>query len=150
MNESVQVVCPHCDAINRVPASRLPEDPRCGGCHKPLFGGGPVALSEERFTRHRQHSGIPLLVDFWAPWCGPCRSMAPDFEAAARALEPQLRLAKVNTEEAQHLATQYQIFGIPALLLFMHGQERARHAGALSAKGIVDWARQVVRESAPD
>jgi thioredoxin 2 len=140
MAEPVQILCPHCDVINRVPASRLAESPRCGQCHAPLFEGHPLALTEAGFRRHLRHSGLPLLVDFWASWCGPCRAMAPEFEAAARALEPRLRLAKVSTEEAEALAGELRISSIPTLALFAGGQEVARTAGAMPARAIVDWA----------
>ena len=140
MPEPVQVVCPHCDTINRVPADRLGNMPRCGKCRTALFEGRPASLSEARFRRHLSHSGIPLLVDFWASWCGPCRTMAPEFEAAARALEPRMRLAKVSTEEAPGLAAELRISSIPMLALFARGREVARQAGAMPARQIIEWA----------
>lgn len=144
MGEPIQVVCPRCDTINRVPASRLSDAPRCGACRATLFDGRSVPLSEARFRRHLSHSGIPLLVDFWASWCGPCRAMAPEFEAAARALEPRLRLVKVSTEEAPGLAGELRIANIPTLALFARGQEVARQAGAMPARRIIDWATQAM------
>jgi len=144
MSESLHVVCPHCDAVNRVPVPRLGADPKCGQCHRPLFSGSPVALDEQRFARHLGRSDLPLLVDFWAPWCGPCRMMAPAFESAARQLEPRLRLVKVNTEENQALSARLGIRSIPTLALFRGGSELARTAGAMDASGIVAWARQAL------
>jgi thioredoxin 2 len=141
MQETTQVVCPHCDAVNRVPSARLSDAPRCGACHRKLFEGRAVALDEARFRRHLAQSGVPLLVDFWASWCGPCRAMAPEFEAAARDLEPAMRLVKVSTEEAPGLAAELGITGIPLLALFAGGQEVARQAGAQPARRIVAWAR---------
>ncbi|RAI58673.1 thioredoxin family protein [Roseicella frigidaeris] len=140
MADSIQVVCPRCDAINRVPAARLGEAPRCGSCKAPLFQGKPVALSEARFRRHLHHSGLPLLVDVWASWCGPCQVMAPAFEQAAGRLEPRWRLVKLSTEEAPAIADELGIRSIPTLAVFAAGREVARQAGALSAERIIAWA----------
>lgn len=142
MADPLQIVCPHCDAVNRVPAARLAEAPKCGACHQPLFAAHPAALDEARFRKHLRASSIPLLVDFWASWCGPCRMMAPEFETAARALEPGIRLLKVSTEEAPAIAQELQIRSIPTLALFRDGREVARQAGAMPAGQIVTWARK--------
>ncbi|MCG7985850.1 MAG: thioredoxin TrxC [Candidatus Thiodiazotropha lotti] len=141
MSEFTHMVCPHCDGINRLPAGRSAEQANCGKCHQPLFAGQPLSLNEGRFLRHLQKSDLPLLVDFWAPWCGPCRMMAAAFEAAAKQLEPQIRLIKVNTEEAQQLGMQYGIRSIPTLMLIHRGKELARQAGAMDQAGIVSWTR---------
>ena len=144
MPDPVHVVCPKCDATNRVPAGRLAEAPKCGACGGPLFEGRPVSLSEPRFRHHLGRSGIPLLVDFWASWCSPCRAMVPAFEAAARTLEPRVRLAKVSTEEAPGLSAELRITGIPTLALFAGGREVARQAGAMPAGRIVERASQAL------
>lgn len=142
MNEPERVVCPHCDAVNRVPSARLADRPVCGACRRPLFEAHPVALDEARFRRHLRASSLPLLVDFWASWCAPCRSMAPEFETAAGLLEPRMRVAKVSTEEAPALAQDLAIRSIPTLALFRGGAEVARIAGAMPAARIAAWARQ--------
>jgi len=141
MTESLHIVCPHCHTTNRIARDDLAAAPGCGKCHKPLFIGHPVALDEAAFEKHIARSQVPVLVDFWAPWCGPCRAMAPAFEQAAQQLEPGMRLAKVNTEEAQSLAARFNIRSIPTLALFVNGREVARQPGALGAADIVRWAR---------
>ena len=141
MTESLIVVCPHCHAPNRVPEARLTDGGTCGKCRGALFTGEPVELDSSSFDRHIGRSGLPVLVDFWAPWCGPCRMMAPAFAQAARELEPGLRLAKVNTEEAQDLAARFGIRSIPTLALFRNGQEAARQAGAMDLAALRRWVQ---------
>ncbi|MBA4143472.1 MAG: thioredoxin TrxC [Nitrosospira sp.] len=141
MSDSLHLVCPLCQAINRVPAPRLGQRPNCGQCHLPLFTGHPVELTATAFARHLDRNDIPVLVDYWAPWCGPCKMMAPAFVQAAAMLEPQVRLAKVNTDTEQTLGAKYHIRSIPTLILFREGREVARHAGAMTAQAIVDWVR---------
>ena len=142
---SLHIVCPQCQAVNRVPNERLGESPDCGRCHRPLFAGKPVELTAADFERQLSRSDIPLLVDFWAPWCGPCRMMAPAYEQAAAELEPNFRVVKINTEEEQALGARHGIRSIPTLALFLQGREIARQAGAMGAGDIVRWARGAAR-----
>jgi thioredoxin 2 len=142
MNTSLHVVCPHCHTVNRLPAERIHDAGNCGKCHAPLFSGHPVELDEAAFAQHAGRSDLPIVVDFWAEWCGPCRMMAPAYAEAARRLEPDYRLVKVNTEEAQNLAARLQIRSIPTLAIFRNGKEIARQAGALDAAGIVGWVKR--------
>lgn len=145
MSDPLHIVCPHCDAVNRIPATRLGEGAKCGKCHQPLFTAHPIELTGANFQKHIGRSDIPVLVDFWAPWCGPCQMMAPQFVQAAAQLEPRLRLAKVNTEAEQALGAQFAIRSIPTLALFMGGREIARQPGAMGAADIVRWVDSKLR-----
>ncbi|KTD05452.1 thioredoxin TrxC [Fluoribacter gormanii] len=142
MSDPMHIVCPHCHIINRLPETRLNEHPNCGKCKKELFDGKPIQLTQTLFERHINRNDIPVLVDFWAQWCGPCKMMAPYFESAAGLLEPNLRLVKVNTETEQALASHYAIQSIPTLMLFLHGKEVARHSGVMGVQDIVRWVNQ--------
>ncbi|MDF1583290.1 MAG: thioredoxin TrxC [Methyloprofundus sp.] len=139
MSDSYHIVCPHCQSINRILIQRMNDHPVCGRCKKPLFTQHPIELTATTFARHISRNDIPVLVDFWAPWCGPCKMMAPAFAQAAEQLEPRIRLAKVNTEVEQTLAGQYNIRSIPTLALFKNAKEVARQAGAMAKADIIRW-----------
>ena len=142
--QSQIVVCPHCQSPNRLPSARLGDQPRCGKCKQPLFTGHPVALTDQTFDRHLTRSDLPIVVDFWAEWCGPCKMMAPFFEQAAAELEPEVRLAKVNTDENPGLGRRYQISAIPTTAVFKGGQEVARQSGAMNLPQLLQWIRSNV------
>lgn len=142
MSDSLHVVCPQCDGINRILQSRLGAGGQCGVCHTPLFSGKPLDLNQARFRRHLAKSDLPLLVDFWASWCGPCKMMAPVFTEAAGQLEPNIRLVKIDSEQEQALSGELGIRSIPTLILFKNGVESARLSGAMDLQNLLGWVRQ--------
>lgn len=142
--DAMLIICPSCSTANRVPRDKLLAGGKCGRCGSLLFLGQPVILTEANFDAHAVKSGIPLLVDFWATWCGPCKQMAPAFTAAAGQLEPNVRLGKVDTEAEQAVAARYGIRSIPTLILFSKGREVARQSGAMPTTAIVAWVRQAL------
>lgn len=139
MHDTLMIACPRCGAANRVPAARMVEGPNCGRCKQPLFDGHPAEVNATRFQELISRSDVPVVVDFWAPWCAPCRMMAPAFEQAARMIEPRYRLVKVNTEEQRELASRYGIRSIPTLIAFSAGREVARQSGVMDAGSLVRW-----------
>lgn len=139
-----KVACPHCHKLNRVAKERLAEHPKCGSCKEALFIGAAIDLGVANFNQHAVKSDLPVLVDFWAPWCGPCKVMGPQFEQAATLLEPRCRLVKVNTQIETTIGQQYQIRSIPTMVLLHRGQEIARQSGAMSSADIVRWAESML------
>lgn len=144
MSDIKHIVCPSCSAINRIPTAKIDARPACGKCRKALFNQRPVALNSENFQKHINKNDIPVVVDFWAPWCGPCKMMAPAFEHAAAQLEPRARLAKLNTEDEQNIGARLNIRSIPTMVVFKNGREVARQAGAMSAADIRSWVENYI------
>ena len=145
MTDTIHIICPACQAKNRIPAAKLAAGPACGACKASLFPGAPFELDEARLNKHLKNDEVPLLVDFWAPWCGPCRTMAPMFADASRQMSPAVRFAKLDTEQHQGVGARFQIRGIPLIILFDKGREVARQTGVMNAGQIVSWVRQNVK-----
>jgi len=143
--ELLVVACPWDASLNRLPGAKLGRDPKCGRCHRPLFRGKAIELNEGNFDSHALKSDLPLVIDFWAEWCGPCRMMTPNFEKAAPLLEPRVRLGKLDTEAEPAIAQRYAIRGIPSMVMIAKGREIARTSGAMPTAAIVDWVEQALR-----
>ncbi len=143
MSDKKQIVCPHCQGVNRVPTMRLGDKPHCGKCKKDLITGRPAELNDSSFSKLITKSDLPVVVDFWADWCGPCKMMAPAYAKAAEDLKTTAIVAKLNTETAQQSAARFQIRSIPTMIIFKNGKEVARQSGAMSKEQIVKWVRSI-------
>jgi thioredoxin 2 len=143
--EMLVVACPTDASLNRVPRAKLDRNPKCGRCHNPLFQGKAVDLNAANFDWHTLKSDVPIVIDFWAEWCGPCRMMSPNFEMAVPRLEPRVRLGKLDTEAEPAIAQRYGIRGIPSMVMIRRGQEVARTSGAMPTSAIVDWVEMALR-----
>jgi len=141
MSDTLHIVCPACSSTNSLPRNKLTDHPVCGKCKQLIFNGRPLELTGHNFTKHINNDQIPVLVDFWAAWCGPCKIMSPVFEEAAARLEPYVRVAKLDTEKEQGIAARYNIRSIPTMIIFKKGKEKARQSGAVSLESIISWVQ---------
>lgn len=144
MSAFIHIVCPHCNATNRIPAEQTPNEAKCGRCKGSILETKPIELAPDNLEQHLQKNDIPLIIDFWAPWCGPCRTMGPNFEKAAKNFRGRVRFAKINTEEQQSLGAKFGIRSIPTLILFKAAKEVDRLSGALDAEQLSQWIRSKI------
>ncbi len=139
MSEFIHIVCPFCNGTNRLAKDKISDEAKCGRCKKNLLDTTPIELNTENINQHLQKNDIPVIIDFWAPWCGPCKMMGPNFEQASRNYKAKVRFAKVNTEAQQSLGAHFNIRSIPTLVLFKKGKEVDRVSGALDANQLSQW-----------
>ena len=145
--EALQVVCPRCNAVNRIPKDKPAREAKCGRCHNRIFTGSAIPVSAESFMAHIQYNDIPVVVDFWADWCAPCKAMAPAYERVAAELEPEMRFLKVDTEAERELAARYNIRSLPTVMVFRKGAVIAQRPGAMDAQTLRSWLRQSVGQA---